>query len=140
MHYTSDKGDLGVAIVTADLIKRGFDVMLPLSATLPFDLVIHKDSKFYRIQVKYRKILNGGINVSVTRAVITNNKISRQRIGINDIDILAIYCPDTDKIYYVYYKDISWVTTLKLRIIPPKNNQQYSVRLASNYTNLDFLK
>ena len=35
MHYTTDKGDVGVAVISADLIKRGFDVLQPLSSSLP---------------------------------------------------------------------------------------------------------
>lgn len=41
-HHTKDKGDLGVAKAYADLVGKGFDVLLPTTEHAPFDLVAHK--------------------------------------------------------------------------------------------------
>ena len=51
---TSDKGDIAVAMVIADLTSKGIKISLPISAHLPFDLIaISEDYNLSRIQIKY---------------------------------------------------------------------------------------
>jgi len=38
-HHTKDKGDLGVVMVIADLVRHGVDVYVPLSEHQPSDLI-----------------------------------------------------------------------------------------------------
>jgi hypothetical protein len=52
-HHTKTKGDLAVAIVIADLTKKGYGIFLHLSEHLPIDLIAYKDEKCFRIQCKY---------------------------------------------------------------------------------------
>lgn len=132
-HLTSEKGSIGELKISADLIMKGYPVFTPISATSPFDLLIFKDGSYLRIQVKYRKITDkGNINVGLVRNIISNSKITETYNSY--VDIIAIYCPCTDKCYYVYEKDFS--TYLTLRINKPKNNQVKNVRLAENYLEL----
>ena len=42
MHHTTTKGDIGVAMVTADLLCQGYEVMMPVSAVSPFDVVAYR--------------------------------------------------------------------------------------------------
>lgn len=124
-HKTTDKGDIGVAIVTADLIKKKFSVFTPISATCPFDLLISKNNKYLRIQVKYRKIRNGTLTVDLKRNTIFNGKNIITRKNKN-VDIVAIYCPNTNKCYYVDVKRFK--KTFVLRIENSKNNQKKKIR------------
>ena len=133
MHYTTDKGDIGVAVVSADLIKRGLDVLSPLSSSLPFDLVVHRDGKFFKIQVKYRREKNGCVLVGLTRAVISGGRVKKRRIRPDEVDVFAVYCPDTTECYYFGRADVSDVTNVRLRIRPSKNKQKKNVRWASAY-------
>ena len=74
MHHTGSKGDIGVARAVAEFIERGFDVFTPISSTSPFDLLIYKDGKTKRVQVKYRKLINGLMRVDCDRAIIGAGK------------------------------------------------------------------
>jgi len=94
-HPTTSKGDIGVALVTADLISQDCLVMTPVSATCPFDLGIIFEGKFYRVQVKYRSTTNGRVEVKPMRAS------KRFKAELNtDFDILAVYSPDVNKVAY----------------------------------------
>lgn len=87
MLCNNKKGDLGVTKVMSELIEKGFDICLPITDNLPFDLIAHKDNNFIKVQVKYRKLTKTG------RIIVNLNKHS---------DILyAIYLPDMDKCLYV---------------------------------------
>lgn len=60
MHHTKEKGDIGVAMIIADLTKKGLKVMTLLSEHLPFDLVAYDEEldKFYKVQCKYKTSIN----------------------------------------------------------------------------------
>lgn len=133
-HITADKGDIGVAMVTADLIERGIPVFTPVSAASPFDLLIYHEEQYKRVQVKYRKINeNGSTVVVLDRHTIVNGKVVNTKKN-EEFDIVAIYCPDDRKCYYLKASEISRSTTLRFDI--PKNNQLKGVKLAKDYTSL----
>jgi len=130
-HITSDKGSIGELRVAADLILKGYNVFYPASSTSPFDLLVYKDGEYKRLQVKYRKIRNGVIPTTVERHSISLNKIKAVK---NDfMDVLAMYCPDTDKCYYIPQTEMN--KCVSLRVEPTKNGQIKGIRMAE-----DFLK
>jgi hypothetical protein len=133
MHDTFEKGDLGQAKITCDLIDQGYEILVPYSATSPFDLVVYKDGQFTKVQVKYRGVYRGAIYVPCSRTVQTWNGVKRRGYLAHEVDVVAIYCPDTDKCYYVKYVVGRNIT---LRITPPKNNQKAKVRLAADHESL----
>lgn len=100
MKNTSFLGDIAVTKVIADLTQSKYDVLLPISEHLRYDLVIHKDGLFKKIQVKYS---SGIKNNHLLRA-----HSHRQSAGISylnkyqdgDFDYYAIYMADIDKICY----------------------------------------
>lgn len=132
-HETSEKGDIGVANITADLLEKGFVVFNPINATLPFDLLIFHNDFYYRIQVKYRKIRKGIISAGLQRHVIVNGK---DTYSLNKFaDILAVYCPDNKKCYYVLAKDVE--SSISLRVDLTKNNQKFGIKYADNYLDIN---
>lgn len=131
-HITTDKGDIGVLKVAADLVEKGYPVFTPVSATCPFDLLIEKEG-FKRVQVKYRNVnKHGVVEAHLSRNVITNSKISRRKN--DDVDILAVYCPQTNTCYYIHTDQFD--KTVSLRVITSKNGQSKNVRLAEDFENL----
>ena len=133
-HLTKEKGDIGVACVIADLTKRGLDVAIPLSEHLPFDLIaISSARKMRRIQVKYRSIEGSVIRVKLANCASNSRGFYYKPIDRETIDAFAIYCPESEEIYYVPIGDVKAVKEFSLRIIPAKNNQRSGIRSASKY-------
>lgn len=128
-HITNDKGDIGVARVTADLINKGIPVFYPVNSTCPFDLLAYEHDKFLRVQVKYRKKHKGCVGVELARVIIKSQRVIHK---LNDqVDILAIFCPDTDLCYYISTKDFD--ECVYLRIDDIKSVQVKKIRYANNY-------
>jgi hypothetical protein len=134
MHATSSKGDIGVARATADLIGRGFEVLLPVNSTSPFDLAIYRDGQFVRVQVKYIAAIRGVLTVAISRKSIWQGRVKKR--SNDEADIVCVFNPDTDKCYYVAVSD----APCSLRITPPKNNYQTGVRWARDYVALPTLR
>ena len=128
MHQTGSKGDIGVAMATADLIEKGFDILAPICANSPFDLVIYRDGKFHRVQVKYRTPINGVMDVSCRRSIVSNRKISHKTN--EEVDIVCAYNPETKKCHYMKAEES---VRASLRVIPTSNGQKKNVRYADDY-------
>lgn len=133
-HHTKTKGDLGVLKAQVDLAENGYLVCLPLTEHAPFDLIAYRDGVFKRVQVKYKSVSsNGSIHLSVRSCYSTSKGTQDSPANRDEIDIICIYCPDTDCCYYVTFDQIGPSDTLALRVSAPKNNQKQGVTLADDY-------
>lgn len=132
-HHTKDKGDLGVLKAQADMASQGFMILLPLTEHSPFDLVIYKNQKFLRVQVKYRTCnTRGCLDIALQSIWSDKQGVHRTSMDKNDVDIICIYCPDTDSCYYFDPKIVKR-ESISLRMNPSKNNQHKRVRLAEDF-------
>ena len=129
-HHTKDKGDLAVAKVQADLIERGATVLLPLTEHAPFDLVAYMGAEFYRVQVKYRSVSKGCVNVVFKSTWADRHGIHHRPVPMDAVDVIAIYCPATAATYYLNRRDFR--TSVNVRIEPAKNNQASNILAASS--------
>ncbi len=131
VHHTKSKGDLGVAKVHADLAEQGFLVLFPSTEHAPFDLVAYDESGFVRLQVKYRAASRGSVTVHMRSAWSDRRGVHVRAIDPQEIDLIAVYCPDADHCYDVRASGCGRSVTL--RITPSKNNQLMGVLPAERF-------
>lgn len=129
-HHTKDKGDLGVAKAYADLVGQGLMVLFPGTEHAPFDLVAYDGIAFHRVQVKYRTRTGDVIRLGLRSVWSDRHGVHRRSFDPVSVDVVCIYCPDTDECYYVRPDDTQHVT---LRFAPCLNRQSVGVRLASEH-------
>jgi hypothetical protein len=137
-HHTKDKGDVGVAKIISDLTSKGFKLLVPLAEHLPFDLVVYckQKDRFYKVQCKYKKKTRGVISMNLTTSYSSNNKCHTSRYADVSYDIMAIYCPDTDSVYYISDKETKHLSSgFTLRVDEARNCNNKLVRLAKDYLN-----
>ena len=130
-HHTKDKGDLGVAKTQANLVQRGYLVLIPFSEHAPFDLVAYRDHEFLRIQVKYRSAARGVLTIAFRTSWADRNGSHEKAIDKDEVDLFCVYCPDTDECYY--FKPQEFRRGISLRVAIPKNNQVKNVRMAEEF-------
>lgn len=133
MHHTKDKGDLGLLKVQCKICELGHIILNPMTEHSPFDFVSYKDGKFYRIQVKYRSMKNGCVQVPFRTSWNDRNGTHSRYYNLNDIDIFAVYCPNTDKCYFIHTNEYKNNKYISLRITPAKNNQKTNVLFAKEF-------
>jgi hypothetical protein len=131
-HHTKDKGDLGVFKAQADLAAQGFMILLPLTEHAPFDLAIYKDRVFLQVQVRYRACSRSGC-LNVRMCSVWNDRYGTHRLLMDkdEVDVVCVYCPDTDRCYYFDPKKIN--QSISLRVQAPGNGQRTAVRMAEDY-------
>lgn len=128
-YLTHTKGVLGELEFTIHLMKLGYNVLNPINPNSSYDLVIEKDGKFSRIQIKYctpRK--TGIIRVELDRPMRkTKNYLHR------DVDAMGAYDCVNHNFYLIPVSEIKTQTEIWLRIKEPKNKQQRKINLAEKY-------
>ena len=136
-HHTKDKGDLGVVMVIADLVRHGIRVYLPLSEHQPSDLIaLDGSGRVARVQVKYRTLERTGIvSIDFRNTYSDSHGVHTKLADHSQFDCYAVYCPQTEKVYYFRIDDIPERSArcVSLRMVPTANNQKKKVMMASDY-------
>jgi hypothetical protein len=134
-HHTKNKGDLGLVQAMADLTAKGWAILVPLTEHEAFDLVAYREGRFLRVQVKYRSMARGCIELQFKSIWADRRRNHYVPLDRNSIDVVCLYCPDTARCYYIDPKD---TPTMKvcLRIEPPRNNVSKGVRWAKDFTEI----
>lgn len=130
-HHTKDKGDLGAAKAHADLVGRGFTVLFPATEHAPFDLVAYRAGAFHRVQVKFRSARAGTIFMQFRSMWADRNGTHIKATDKCEVDVVCIYCPDTDQCYYLRPADFRQSVTL--RVQPSSSAQQRGIHHASDF-------
>lgn len=132
MHHTKTKGDIGVLKVSADLATKGFMILNPATEHAPFDIVIFDGKKFYRVQIKYRRLRKNGImDLRLGTMWRYKKKLYKRKATKQYIDLAGIYCPQVDKCYYVPSRLFKKIKVL--RVLETKNNQNSKVHWAKKF-------
>lgn len=124
-HHTKDRGDLGVAKVHADLAGSGHAILFPVTEHSAFDLVAYKAGAFVRVQVKYRSARAGALTVHFRSLWADRHGTHTSPMDKSEVDVVAIYCPDTDGCYYVRPSEHG--QSITIRVLPARNNQARGV-------------
>ena len=125
-------------MVAADLMRRGYKIALPYGEDWDYDLIVCREEKLERVQVKYSCSDGEVIRVKCVSHSLTNGKVrSTKRYTAKTIDWLAIYDPTSDCCYYVPASELgTGRSLLHLRLGETRNNQRMGIRFASDY--IDF--
>jgi len=125
------QGTIGVLRVAHVYQMLGYNVLLPLGDSQKYDLVIEKNGKLERIQVKTTTERNGVVSAS-TRVIGHNLKgVNIYHSTKEDFDILAIVEMKTQNVYAIPFDGDRQQFHFRTR--KTKNNQKKNIRLAEEY-------
>ncbi len=71
------KGDLAELKVACDLVERGYQVAIPFGEDADYDLVLLRDEKIERVQVKHSTSRNGVVPVKCKSHSLTNGRVAK---------------------------------------------------------------
>ncbi len=138
MGSTQKKGNLGLVKTITDLTEKDIAISLPISESEKYDLIAEKNNICKTVQVRYTKIYKGVMEVKL-RGIWTNGEgYQTRKRKQEDYDILAVYCPDTDGVYYIDSNKFDCNSAITLRIDKPqvKNSK---IRMADDYRNCEHI-
>lgn len=137
--HSVQRGDISKALILADLVERGFRVLIPFSENCRYDLALDTTGKLIRIQCKTGRHLKGVVEFRVANTLHLSKKAKRRLYTAEEIDMFAVYCPQVRKIYYVPIEVCAGITSMmSLRVDPVRNGQNEGVRWAKDFEDLKF--
>jgi len=103
-----EKGDLAVAHAIAHFMTRGYEVSLPIGDERDYDMIIEKEGKLYRVQVKYGGLYPGHTSCKVALRITGGNQsFHRSKIYAYDaFDILFVYTAKNET-FVIPWQDIT---------------------------------
>lgn len=140
-HHTKDKGDLAVGLVISDLLINGYAYAPLISEHLPFDLIAVEQQGLCRtkkLQIRYTSMKNGVIRVKLANSYSDSKGVYTQTVDRKAFDAYAIYCPDTQCIYYVNCSEIpqNAKRNYSLRVNEPKLKNPH-IRFAKDFVGIE---
>jgi hypothetical protein len=127
-------GDRSTLAIMTALQAAGYGLYLPFGENTRCDLILQRDDGLLRVQCKTGRLREGAIRFAVCSSYGHHRNPSTVRRDYRgEIDLFAVFCPETQGVYLVPIGDVPFRSTAYLRVTTPKNNQHRSVRLAIAY-------
>ena len=150
MGQTSKNGMIGETAILNRLVQLGYEVLLPWSPDLGYDLAyyveteerhfgffVHKESQLVRIQCKTARMSSdrGFLKFNTSTVSMGGSGIwKKKKSGYRGrADWFAAYSPDTGKVYMISVWEVPEASEARLRLLPSKNNQEHNVKWAQDY-------
>jgi hypothetical protein len=136
------KGDLAELKVATDLLERGYRIAIPYGEDHDFDLILCRDDKLERVQVKYTESKGNFVLVRTRSHSLTNGRVRHTKYyTAATVDWIAVYDKYTDRCYYVPAAELgSGRSGFRLRLTEPLNCQRIGIRYASDYLDPEIRK
>jgi PD-(D/E)XK nuclease superfamily protein len=127
-----DVGQRSEAIILAELVKRGYRILLPYGTNHRYDLVIDVGSRFLRAQCKTGRLLDGVISFPTQSTRANTRGCFHAPYDAGQIDLFLVYCPGTDRVYAVGIGEVGSGKGF-LRVAPTMNGQAKRIRWAADH-------
>lgn len=115
------------------LLEHGFTVLIPMGNYQKYDLVIEKDNKFYRIQVKHSTEKENSFIVRTKYDVRDNGKVRKETYTKEDCDY---FMTEFQGIFYLF--PVFGTQETKFWLTRPNNSS--TSKMAKDYLAEDVLK
>jgi hypothetical protein len=127
---TKRTGDASEAHVIKALVDAGFSISIPFGENHRYDLVADDGERLLRVQVKTGRLRGSVIKFACCSTHAHRGGTERSYFG--EIELLAVYCPETRKVYLLPESQLV-ATRTNLRIDPPKNGMKKRIRWAQHF-------
>jgi hypothetical protein len=130
---TNHKGAVAEAFVAAQAIRAGYRVLRPLDDGGRYDLVFDDGRDLLRVQCKWAVKAGDVVQIRsyTSRRCADGQKRSPYLAG--EIDLLAAYCAELDKVYVIPGDVAAGRFTFHLRLAPARNNQEEAILWAADH-------
>ena len=136
MLSTNQLGNLGESKAITKFIEEGFDIFTQFSGHNPFDFVIHRDSKLYKVEVKTTTVKTNNNSYTVYiegTAYGPDRSIKHKPLDVDNVDVLVVYIQPIDTLCFFNTGDLDNKCSITLREIRTAPNQ----KIISDYKDIN---
>lgn len=134
MHDSYIKGEIAQLKVQLRAAELGYFVSRP-TVEGRYDCIVDDGEAWHRAQVKYadhrHPSTENAVNLDLRKQC--RNQGSKRSYSKNEIDVLLVYCPETDKVYRFGPEVFHDRNLLTLRFEKAKNRQTKGVIMAKDF-------
>jgi hypothetical protein len=123
-------GDISEARVLIALMEAGYALSKPFGESSRYDFIADDGEALFRIQVKTGRLRGNVIKYSCSSSHAHRGGAQQPYFG--QVDFLAIYCPETRKVYLLPESQLV-ATAAHLRVAPTRNGMTKGVRWADQF-------
>ena len=125
---TAATGNATEAAVLNAFVERGFDVLLPFGGGHAYDLAIHIEGRFLRVQCKTARERGGCLAFNSRTTDHGRGRLPYDGLA----ELFGVFAPSTKGVYLVPVRAAPAYIS-HLRTEPPRNSQKRGVRFAADY-------
>jgi hypothetical protein len=125
---THVKGLLGEIEFIRHFLKSGWNIYKPFDQNCRADLLIEKENKFKKIQIKYCTPYKG-----VLRVELIHPGKNRKPYCASDIDAIGVFDAKNENFYLIPLNDILPKQEIWIRVDKPANKQERNINWAEKY-------
>lgn len=108
-------GNIGELATQLELAKRGYEIYTPAVDNATYDLLISKEGKIFKVEVKSTTVEKAGSWVVQIKKVRSNKNVNKvTKFDNSFVDFLAVYIVPTGEVHII--EAITITTKNELRI------------------------
>jgi hypothetical protein len=127
-----DVGQRSEAAIFAELVKRGYRVLIPYGTNHRYDMVIDVGGRFLRAQCKTGRLRGGVVRFNTASTRANTLRAFTTPYDADQIDLFLIYCQETDRVYALDVGEAA-SSNARLRVDPTANGQAKGIRWAADH-------
>ena len=127
------KGSIAEAVIAAEAVKAGIMVLRPIVEGRRYDLVFDLGDRMLRVQCKSGRRKGGVVIVHTRTSRHTPRGYIWTTYGEDEIDALAVYCPQIDRCFLLPIELVAGRSAIHLRLVDAANNQRSSIHFATDF-------
>ncbi len=130
----TEKGGIAELAIAAKAAALGIQVLRPMTEGLRYDLAFDLGGPIQRVQCKWAALRDGvvRINTRTSRHSPVHGYV-RTTYAATEIDAIAGYCGELDRVYLLPAAIFDGQTMVYLRLEPARNNQSRLVHWAAQF-------
>jgi hypothetical protein len=129
----TQKRSIAEAVIAAQAVKAGVNVLRPLAEGGRYDRLFEIEERFVRVQCKSGKLRDDVIIVPTRTCRHTPRGYVRTTYDASEVDAIAVYCHETSGCYLSPIEDVRARWEIRLRLAPARNNQAFAITYAERY-------
>ena len=127
------KGSIAELAIATEAARCGIGVLRPVTDGHAYDMVFEIRTRLLRVQCKCAQRRGEVVLVPAQRCRRTAGGLRRRTYSLEEVDLVAAYCAELDRCFYVPIDEFPPSGSLSLRLARARNGQRAGLHLAEQY-------